>query len=171
MTDRTHITNAGRRAFLGAGAALTVAALTGSAAVAFQPDPIFAAIEAHKAAVAATLANYDAHTALERELPADKRRSRVDAWEEAIVPTDDPRWIETERNMMRCYNAEEDAACALVSEAPATLAGVLALLQYANTADTDGMAWPAALEDGKTRSWHYFLVEMLADALPAMVQA
>jgi hypothetical protein len=51
---------------------------------------------------------------------------------------------------------------------------VLSLLQYANTADTDGEAWPRQLQsdDGtKARSWHYFQIEALAEVLPGMVQA
>jgi len=47
-------------------------------------------------------------------------------------------------------------------------AGVVALLQYALLADTDGEGWPRDLlsDDGtKRRSWHYFLIENLAVAL------
>lgn len=171
MTERTNITNPGRRAFLGASAALTVSALTGSVA-ALQPDPVFAAIEAHRAAVAATVAAIDLHSALDEELPIERCRSKFTAWEETVVETDDPRWIAAERGVMQAHNNEEDAACVLVSEPPTTSAGVLALLQYAIAADTDGMGWPQLGSDdgGKTRSWQYFLIEMLSDALPGMVR-
>jgi hypothetical protein len=106
--------------------------------------------------------------ALERELPRDKRRSSVDCFEERIVETDDPRWIECEREIIRTMDAESDAACTLVSISPTTLAGVLALLQYAVARDTDGEAWPRDLvsDDGtKARSWHYFLIENVAATL------
>lgn len=57
---------------------------------------------------------------------------------------------------MPSHDAESDAACALFNQAPTTMAGVLALLQYANAADTDGEGgWPRDLvsdEGKKTRS-------------------
>jgi hypothetical protein len=75
---------------------------------------------------------------------------------------------------VRSFDAETDASCVLVSIRPTTVAGVIALLRYANTADTDGKAWPRELvsDDGtKIRSWHYFLIEVIAEALPGMVSA
>jgi hypothetical protein len=179
MTKSKNSTNAGRRAFLSNAAsvaAVTVAASIArpAAAVALGPDPIFAAIEAHKAASVAVHASVSVHAKLESELPRDKRRSSVDAVEEKIVASDDPRWIETERDVMRSFDTETDAACVLVTVRPTTIAGVLALLQYANAANTDGEAWPRQLQsdDGtKARSWHYFLIEALAEVLPGMVSA
>jgi hypothetical protein len=137
------------------------------------PDPILAAIEAHKAAVAATNAALGLHSDLHEELPIEKRRSKFNAWGETIVETDDPRWIAAERGVMQAHNNEEDAACVLVSEPPATMAGVIALLQYAIAADTDGDGWPLLQSDDhkRTRSWQFFLIEMLADVLPGMVQS
>jgi hypothetical protein len=137
-------------------------------------DPIFAAIETHKAAVVAVESQVSVHSELERSLPREKRESSVDAFEEKIVATDDPRWIECERAVIRSFDAETDAACALLDVRPTTIAGVLALLHYANTADVDGEAWPRELEsdDGdKTRSWHYFLIDSLAEVLPGMVSS
>jgi hypothetical protein len=177
MTTSKNSTNAGRRAFLSNAAslaALTVAASIAGPAVALGPDPIFAAIEAHKAACRAMNSEVSVHSELERSLPREKRKSSVDAFEEKIVTTDDPRWIENERAVMQSFDAETDAACVLVTVRPTTIAGVLALLQYANAADTDGEAWPRELQsdDGsKSRSWHYFLIEALAEALPGMVSA
>jgi hypothetical protein len=177
MTTSKNSTNAGRRAFLSNAAsvaALTVAASIAAPAVALGRDPIFAAIEDHKAANANMKAQVSEHDRLESCLPRSTRNSRVDASGEQIFATDDPRWIEGERAVMRSFDVEADAACALVSVRPTTIAGVLALLQYANTADTDGEAWPRQLQsdDGtKTRSWHYFLIEALAEVLPGMVSA
>jgi hypothetical protein len=48
------------------------------------------------------------------------------------VETDDPRWIESERAIMLSFDAETDAACVLVSICPTTMAGIIALLRYAN---------------------------------------
>lgn len=131
------------------------------------PDPILAAIETHKAAMSAVVAVLDTHTILEKELPKEKRRSFVTIWEEKIVETDDPRWIECEREIIRAWDAEMDAAVTLVTVRPTTQAGLLALLQHALMHDTDGCAWPAELvsDDGKRRTWHYFLIENVATAL------
>jgi hypothetical protein len=128
------------------------------------PDPIYAAIEAHKAAFAKLKFVLDAHTALEVELPREKRRSNVDAWGEEIVETDDPRWIECERAVMRTWDAENEAAIALVCIKPTTRAGLIALIEHAVAHDTDGESWPRSIpsDDGqRTRDWHYFLLENL----------
>jgi hypothetical protein len=143
-------------------------------ASAVSADPIFAAIEAHKAAVVALYAQLSARSKLEIELPRDKRGSTVDAWGEEIVATDDPRWIECERAVGLSFDAETDAACALLGDRPTTIAGALALLHYATAADVDGELWPRELQsdDGhKTRPWHYFLIEALAEVLPGMVSS
>jgi hypothetical protein len=145
-------------------------------AIALQglPDPILQAIEAHKAARATWIGWVDRHSDLETELPRDKRQSRCDAWEEKIVATDDPRWIEAEPEIMRTSDLETDAACVLVSIVPTTLAGVVALLKYAMVADTDGEGWPSDLQSGdgtKTRSWHYFLIENITAALTDLVMS
>lgn len=134
-------------------------------------DPIFAAIDAHKAVSAAMIAEIELHSALEHSLPREQRRSSVTAHGEEIVETDDLRWIESERAVMRSYDAQDAAACALVGMQATTMAGVIALLQYATAADVDGMGWPTDLlsDDGKvTGSWHYFLAESVACSLLAL---
>jgi len=138
------------------------------------PDPILEAIEAHKAARAIWVANVYRHSDLEDELPKDKRRSFVHVDRDEIFETDDPRWIECERAVMRTSDLETDAACVLVSIVPTTQAGVVALLQYALLADTDGEGWPRDLvsDDGtKAGSWHYFLIETVTAALTDLVSA
>ena len=162
-----------RRRFLAqaaGGAALGMALPLPAGASERVPDPILAAIEAHKAARAAFEAAVRRHSALERELPAEKRQSSVTVWEEDIVTTDDARWIDCERTVIRCMDAETDAACTLVNILPTTMAGVVALLRYAVDADTDGEGWPPVIEtdDGKARSWRHFLLANLADILPEL---
>jgi hypothetical protein len=174
MTTSKNSTNAGRRAFLSNVAALSVAATITGPAVALSHDPIFAAIEAHKAARAIWVANVYRHSDLENELPKDKRRSWVHVGKDNIFETDDPRWIENEHEVMRTSDLEMDAACVLVSIIPTTQSGVVALLQYALLADTDGEGWPGQLvsDDGtKKRSWHYFLIETVTAALTDLVSA
>ncbi len=137
-------------------------------------DPIFAAIDAHKAAVINGGLTLDRNMALDRELPAEKCLSHITLWKEEIVATDDPRWIECERDWIAAYHAEADAALALVSVLPTTSAGLLALLQYAVTAaETDTEVWDKLLdEDGnRERPWHHFLIANTVKILPGMVSA
>jgi hypothetical protein len=155
------------------GTAIAGTAIASRPAIAAS-DPIFAAIDAHRATVAARNLSIDVHCELEGELPKDKRQSNIDAWEEKIVATDDPRWIDSERSVNRAWDAEEDAAVAILHVRPTTLAGVIALLEYANEADTDGETWPVDLdsEDGTiNRNWHYFLIESLAETLSTLAAA
>jgi hypothetical protein len=138
------------------------------------PDPILEAIEAHKAARATWLEWVCRHSDLEQELPKEKRQSNIDVWEELIIFADDPRWIEAERELKRTSDLESDAAIVLLTVQPTTLAGILALLNYAVEADTDGVGWPDSLQsdDGRiTRSWQFFLIEGVAEALAGMVSA
>ena len=88
----------------------------------------------------------------------------------------DPHLVDCENALSRAFDAEADAACVLVTERPTTVAGVLALLAFSNAADTDGEGWPHDLcEDAdsttRTRSWHFFLIKNLAEALPGMMGA
>jgi len=57
---------------------------------------------------------------------------------------------------------------ALLNVRPTTLAGVTALLRYAAEANVDDQTWPVELfsDDGNQRSWHHFLVESVAAAIP-----
>jgi hypothetical protein len=168
----TSSTNTTRRGFLSTAAALTASAavaIPANAASAFGADPIFAAIEAHKAARLAFENAVSRGSALDEELPGEKTRSYITVWEQTIVETDDPRWIESVREVHRASDAETDAACALASIAPTTMAGVVGLLQY--TISIRPEEWPEGVQsddDTETRPWHYFLIEMLIAALSAM---
>jgi hypothetical protein len=116
--------NTGRRAFLSnaaSAAALTVAASITGPAGALNSDPIFAAIEDHKAACVAMNAEVSEHSRLESTLPRDKRRSSVDAWEEKIVATDDPRWIESARAVRQTHVKRLRDLSAAYTEANAKL--------------------------------------------------
>jgi hypothetical protein len=163
-----------RRIFLAHAASSAVLATAVAPVRSVGIDPIFAAMQAHKAAVIALGLMVDLHSELDRELPIEKCRSRVTAWEEEIVSTDDPHWIECERDLMAAFDRETDAAIELVNARPTTGAGLLALLQYAVAADTDGELWPDLLHDEnskRSRPWHHFLIVNLIEALPGMVFA
>jgi len=143
-------------------AVLAVGASIPAPAQALQrvPDPVFAAIEAHKAARVVMCAAVDAVGVRENELKADGKRIR---------DPDDAKLEECKATLSRAFDAESDAALVLVSEPPTTMAGIMALLQYAIAADTDGEGWPVDLvsdDDTKTCHWYYFLIASVMEALP-----
>jgi hypothetical protein len=166
--------NPNRRAFLAQAASSAVFAATVTPASSGEADPIFSAIEAHKAATIELRSALDVHTALEGEIHYLKRQSIIDAYGETVVASDDPRWINCEQTLKAALDAETDAAIGLVTMLPTTGAGLLVLLQYAISADTDGKMWPDLLPDENsksTRPWHHFLIQNLAEILPGMVSA
>lgn len=135
-------------------------------------DPIFAAIEAHRAAYDAFAAVCKTTDKLESSIPRAKRQSDFDPCEGLrIVATDDPAWIAHERAYERTSNAEEDAALALVSTENLTPTGAVALIEYVLYRDGRRDLWPEDLvddEDGdKPRTWHFFLMRQLARAFAA----
>jgi hypothetical protein len=165
MTSSTKTT---RRGFLSTAAALAASAAVSIPANALA-DPIFDAIEAHQAARLAFENAFSRGCALEKELPREKTRSWITAWEETIVETDDPRWIGSIREVNRASDAANDAAYALANVAPTTMAGVVGLLRYAISIRSE--EWPEGVQsddDTETRPWHYFLIEMLIAVLPGM---
>jgi hypothetical protein len=156
-----------RAAAVAAGGAAVGVALPLPASAGLIPDPILGLIEAHKAARAGVYSTTDVLHAVEEELTNEgvnifDRRER------------DPRQMRCEEAISRALETETEAACALVSQSPTTMAGALALLAYANAADTDGEGWPSDLSaddtDTKTRSWHFFLIERLAADLPGLAR-
>jgi hypothetical protein len=161
-----------RRHFLSTAVGITAgstALALANPVLAVANDPIFAAIETHKAARLAFENAFSLGSALEQELPREKTRSWITVWEEEIVETDDPRWIDSVREVHRTSDAATDAAYALANVAPTTMAGVVRLLQYAIGVRPE--EWPEGVgsdEDTETRPWHYFLIEMLIAVLPGM---
>ena len=168
----TNSINTTRRGFLSTAAALAASAavaIPANAANAFAADPILQAIEAHKAARLAFENAVSRSCALEQELPREKTRSWITVWEEAIEESDDPRWIDSVREVNRTSDAATDAAYALANVAPTTMAGVVGLLQYAISFQPE--EWPEGVQsddDTETRPWHTFLIETLIAVLPGM---
>jgi len=169
-TPPTNTSAASRRTFLAqaAGAAAGGAALGASlpfpvvpAAIAqsIEPeaDPIYAAIEAHRGAVAAHSKAVADEAALEESLPHDRQRSRITVWEETIVDSDDPLWPAALRTRSEAADTMDDMAIDLLNIAPTTAAGIEALLRYFacqeealfpdEATDDDGSTWPAELSD------------------------
>jgi hypothetical protein len=146
---------------------IAATAVMTSNAEAIQPDPIFAAIEAHKAAHKLVESAVDTFAVLEREVQAKGGRFSTEMDE-------DPRVAVCEEAVDQAWDVETDAAAELVTIRPTSAAGMLALLKYAIEADTDGMGWPSELQsdDGELeRSWQYFLIKNLGDVLPEILAA
>jgi hypothetical protein len=153
---------------LGIAAGSTALALA-NPVLAAANDPVFAAIEVHKTARLAFDNAVSRGCALEQELPREKTRSWITVWEEEIVETDDPRWIDSVREVHLTSDAVTDAAYALANIAPTTMAGVVGLLRYAISFPPE--EWPEGVQsddDTETRPWHTFLIEMLIAVLPGM---
>jgi hypothetical protein len=152
-----------RRRFLSAAATLAAGSAASGLAIppAFATDPIFAAIEAHKAAFVRVIAAIDVEHAVQAEIPKGPTK-----WS-------DPRLIDSRKATSAAWEVEGDAASELVNVHPTTMAGVIALLDYAISADRDGETWPRELlaDDGETdRSWHYFLIQNLKEILPGLLR-
>jgi hypothetical protein len=130
-----------------------------------EVDPIFAAVEAHRRAVAAHGEAVDTEMALEESLPDDRRRSLITIWEEKIVETDDPRWIASERARRAAVDTVDDLAMNLVKIEPTTIAGIEALLRY--FADNEDNIFPDGVDrdDGSEEVFGTYLARHAADAL------
>jgi hypothetical protein len=184
-TPPTNTSAASRRSFLvqAAGAAAGGATLgvslplpTLPAAAAAQSsnaeaDPIFAAIEAHRRAIAAHNDAVCAESALEQSLPRDRRRSRITASEENIVENDDPRWLDAIRVRWVAANTMDDLAIDLLNVMPTTTGGVEALLRY--FAHQEEALFPDEGTDDDESIWAFgaLLVRHAADALRAIAPA
>jgi len=154
-----------RRAFINTIAALPIAAATPAAATRTpqaEADPIFAAIEAHRRAIAAHGEAVGIEMALEVSLPDDRRLT--DVREDKIVETDDPRWPAALRAVSAASSAMDDAAIDLVNIEPTTVAGVEGLLRY--FADDEDNIFPdgVARGDGSEETFETYLARHAADA-------
>lgn len=133
-------------------------------------DPIFAAIDRHRRAYQEWM---DSHgeDEIEDAVPSERRQSTyygaVHGDPDWRVEGDDPRWIAHIETAIRCGDEHTDASIALVSFETISLAGAVALLEYVASLEAkDPESWPDLLDDdGKTRSWHYFLIAGLAETL------
>jgi hypothetical protein len=135
------------------------------------PDPIFAAIEAHRTAVADHAAAVQIECDLDETLPEDKRRSVLTVWEEEIVETDDPRWPAAIHSRTDTSIAADDAAMALLEVKPTTVAGASALLKYVEV--QDDYLFPDNLvdDDGKGTSFGRAIAGHVGEVLSRMSQS
>jgi hypothetical protein len=136
-----------------------------------RPDPIFAAIEAHRAALESHSAAVHIESDLEETLPKDKRRSLLTVWDEEIVETDDPRWPAALHSRMDASKAMDDAAMALLDIEPTTFPGAIALLKY--VAGQEDTLFPDDLidDDNKGISFGRAIAGHVGEVLNGMLQS
>jgi hypothetical protein len=150
-----------RRRFLTVAAGVSIAsvgALTVAAMPATAPDSPACAVDPAFALIAEKLAADVAHgVAIDVQDEADR--------------DDDPD--AEEKAFQRCC-----VACSVVNEAdwrlattpPTTLAGVAAVLRFANEIEDGGMEWPNTDTVG-SEGWHYQLRATMAAAIEALINA
>lgn len=128
-----------------------------------EADPIFAAIDAHRRAVATHEQAVETEFSLEDNLPADRRRSCITMWKEEIAEDDDPRWPASCLARMAASISMDDLAFDLLNTEPTTIAGVEALLRY--FANQEEGFFPECNDDGSAVAFGNDLVSHAADAL------
>ena len=145
-----------RRSMIAGAAALPAATVLPALALAAEPDPIFAAIEAHKA--------------------ANVTYSRV-CQISSDMRLDNPDYPDANAATVVAMHAERDAAVDLTRVAPTTRAGVAALLEYVLDDDRDYPGhedWPTELTepdvldytgDPAVMPFHFWLLRSVRDAL------
>jgi hypothetical protein len=135
--------------------------------------------EVHKAAENDFRAAVHHEFAVEQTIERAKRKGNARHGEVTIVATDDPRWTEA---FVRTHDASknvEAAALRMLEEPPASLAGVVALLDYAVEYVKAGNSWPQDLEGeekaccnflGQT-PWQHYVIANTAEVLRGLAGA
>jgi hypothetical protein len=152
-------------AALGAGLPLPASPARTTQSSDVEADPILAAIEAHRAALAAHDEAVGIENALEVSLPDNLQQSCMKVGEERIVETDDPRWIAAITARWDASEAMDDLAIDLLNTELTTVDGVDALLRH--FADQDEGLFPDSIynDDGSVEAFGASLVRHAADAL------
>jgi len=138
------------------------------------PDPIIAAIEAHRRACAETCAAYEHQNTVEHELATGVRVPAGEA-------ENDLQWIAANDATGEAVAVQDDLALKLLETKPTTIAGAAALLTYYVDAvtttqpevvfpelDGNGQAFESRSIDEPRRDFAYFIVRNVAAALSNM---
>jgi hypothetical protein len=109
--------------------------------------------------------------AFSRRHPGRKKRSSSFGWELTIVETDDPRWIDFTKGLVRLSQGADEIAGELVSAPNLSLVGAVALLTYAIEHAGTGYVWPEVMEDGEGTlgSWSSFLHRAVLSTLKGAI--
>jgi hypothetical protein len=152
-------------AVLGAGLPLPASSSVTPQSLDAEADPIFAAIEAHRAAIAAHEQAVGIENSLEESLPDEQRQSRMKVWEKTIVGTDDPSWIAAVQTRWEASESMDDLAIDLLNIEPTTIAGIEALLRYFAGQEKELFPYEVSHDDGSVEAFGSYLVRHAADAL------
>jgi hypothetical protein len=152
-------------AALGAGLPLPASPAATALGSDAEADPIFAAIEAHRRAIAAHSEAVGTEDALQASLPDDHQRSVLNVRREEIVETDDPGWIAAIRARWATSNSMDDLAIDLINTEPTTVAGIEALLRYFAGQETELFPYEVSHDDGSEGPFGSYLVRHAADVL------
>jgi hypothetical protein len=144
-----------------------------------DPDPIFAAIEAHRASLARHEAAVLDHRRLMQTLSSE--RTRIVPARDAVAGSEAPEWLASERLVKTTFDETQKCAVDILQRSPTTLAGAIALLRYMEELEAGECPMPKDLTDdrkssgnrtrGHAYSWTFHAQRMIADALYAMADA
>jgi len=145
-----------------------------------DPDPIFAAIEAHRTALTRHEAAVFDHRRLMQTLSSERPRSFAPMHNQA-AGAETPEWIASERAVKAAFDETQKCAIDMLHRPPTTLAGAIALLRYMEELEAGECPMPKELTDdrktagsrnrGHAHSWSFHAQRMIADALYAMADA
>jgi len=95
-----------------------------------EPDPMFAAIERHRAALRGWLATYDRLGVLQEMIPETRRLWQILVNERPDDCTDAPEWIEANTAFLAAIEETAIALEVVLSTPPTTITGAADLLDY-----------------------------------------
>jgi hypothetical protein len=113
-----------------------------------EPDPIFAAIERHRAALGSWLAAYDRLGVLQEMISEDRRRWRI--FDERPDDCSDAlEWIEANTIFLAAVEESAKALEVVLSTPPTTITGVADLLDYVGRYECQPLAGQTILESAR----------------------
>jgi len=134
QVDSRYTTNLSRRSTLVADAGVAALPAATLAKGEGEPDPIFAVIKAHDAAMRNESACNMWQSILEGRLPSGQHTWRVGSSDEPPEnSTDAPEWIASQLALGEANDRRKKSILTLLTTPPTTLAGAAALLAYLGT--------------------------------------
>jgi hypothetical protein len=142
------------------------------------PDPIFAAIEAHKRAYAALDACLGRKSKLEEQFmdAVADMQDKIERYHQLkALEAADPEWCALEKQTLELHDAEEETILGMIEDRPHTLAGAAALLRHVVDQERRGNEWPRGLQEEETgfdnEDWATFLHRNIAEVIEAAARA
>jgi hypothetical protein len=145
-----------------------------------DPDPVFAAIAAHREALDRYEAAVRDNLRLREMMAGGRVRPPMSGREERIGETNLPEWIASERLMAKTASGAREQALQILATPPTTLAGAIELLGYLGELEGRRRRLPEEFRDlglgGDARSnqasdWMLRVQGVIAEALYAMADS